>query len=181
MGCFWLLGKGARRWSSEKLAPTPPPFLGPAFHWTVRCVSSSRCEHLWTWGGTVTTQSLTFRHREGSVQVPSGLPQPSPHNNLPHSESQVCTFHKQQRSWRFPPPRPPSPVHPSTQPCHWEPAPTGGQGLTSACCRSQPGKPPHCPSRAPPHCPEPSRSQHVRSTERQLDANQIELSSHQPP
>merc|ERR1719234_1989107 len=73
MGCFWLLGKGARRWSSEKLAPTAPPLLGPAFHWAVRCVSSSRCEHLWTWGGTVTTQSLTLSHREGSVQVSAGL------------------------------------------------------------------------------------------------------------
>merc|ERR1719234_1592042 len=73
MGCFWLLGKGSRRWSSQKLPPTASPFLGPAFHWTVRCVSSSRCEHLWTWGGTVTAQSLTFCHREGCVQVPAGL------------------------------------------------------------------------------------------------------------
>merc|ERR1719234_2559283 len=73
MGCFWLLGKGTRKRLSQKLPPTAPPFLGPAFHWAVRCVSSSRCEHLWAWGGTVTTQSLTFRHREGRVQVSAGL------------------------------------------------------------------------------------------------------------
>merc|ERR1719234_2509903 len=73
MGCFWLLGKRTKRRSLQKLAPTAPPFLGPAFHWTVRCVSSSRCEHLWTWCGTVSTQSFTFRHREGSVQVTTGL------------------------------------------------------------------------------------------------------------
>merc|ERR1719234_997040 len=73
MGCFWLLGKGTRKRLSQKLPPTAPPFLGPAFHWAVRCVSSSRCEHLWTWCGAVTAQSLTFRHREGSVQVSTGL------------------------------------------------------------------------------------------------------------